>query len=121
MKLGRVPSTFNLTLAMVLGPTVALWNQLLIYAADTWVCGRGYQGSLNLIPAFGLVITLVLVAVAYRNLKAVGALDDDDHGGVDSRIRFMAYAGVAISIFSSLVIVAQWASILVYGACMRAT
>jgi len=121
MKLGRVPSTFNLTLAMVLGPTVALWNQLLIYAADTWVCGRGYQGSLNLIPALGLVITLVLVAVAYRNLKAVGALDDDDHGGVDSRIRFMAYAGVAISIFSSLVIVAQWASILVYGACMRAT
>lgn len=124
MKLGRVPSTFNLTVSMVLGPVIALWNQLLIYAANMWACGRGYQGSLNLIPALGLVITLATAVVAYRNLKAVGAAGaagDDEHGGANARLLFMARAGVAISIFSSLVIIAQWASIWVYGACMRAS
>lgn len=115
-----MPSTFNLTLSMVLGPLIALWNQALIYAGNMWTCGHGYEGSLNLVPALGLIVTLVMAVVAYRNLRAVGALEDDEHGGVDARLRFMAYAGVAISAFSSLVVIAQWVAIWVFSACMRA-
>jgi hypothetical protein len=39
---------------------------------------------------------------------------------VTERVRFIALVGVAVSIFSSVVIIAQWASIFTFDPCMRA-
>jgi hypothetical protein len=50
----------------------------------------------------------------------VGAGVEDEEATVATRSRFLALLGISISIFSSLVIIAQWAAVFVFDPCMRA-
>ncbi len=116
----RWPGLLSLSLGVLLGPVIALTNQELIYAADTWTCGHGYRGTMHLIPLLCLAITIGAAITAYRDWRASGGGVEEEDATVDARTRFLAIMGIGISIFSSLVIIAQWAAIIVFNPCMRA-
>jgi len=103
---------------MVGSPTVALINQQVIYAANMWACGHGLHAVLHIIPAVCVLVTLALAADSFVIWRSEHRRSDP--GPVTERVRFIALVGVAVSIFSSVVIIAQWASIFTFDPCMRA-
>ena len=111
----------RLSLGVLLGPVVALNNQQLIYATNMWACGRGAPGAIHVVPALCMLVALGAAFTAYQDWKAVGAGVEDEHGGVvATRTRFLSLMGIAISVFSALVILAQWAAVFIFDPCMRA-
>lgn len=116
----RWPGLLSLSLGVLLGPVVALVNQSLIYAANMWVCGRNLRGALHIIPALGLVVVAGTAVGAFLNWNVLGQGVEDEREPVVARARFLALLGIAISIFSALVIVAQWLAIFVFQPCQRA-
>jgi hypothetical protein len=110
----------SISLGLVLGPTVALVNQQLIYSVNMWACGRGQHGVMHIIPALCLVVVAGAGIGAYLNWVAVGRGLEDEYDSVATRTRFAALLGMAISLFSAIVILAQWAAIFVFDPCMRA-
>ena len=115
----RWPGLLSLTLGVLLGPSVALANQELIYLADDWTCGRGMRGVVHLVPALCLVVVIATGMTAFRDWRAVGGGVNDDDATLESRTRFVALLGIASSVFSALVILAQWAAAFVFDRCMR--
>jgi hypothetical protein len=116
----RWPGLLSLTLGLLLGPVVALANQQLIYSVNMWACGHRMQPAMHVVPFLCLVLTIGAGLTAYRDWKAVGGGVEDEEATVNTRTRFLAILGMAISIFSSLVVIAQWSTIFIFGACMRA-
>lgn len=116
----RWPGLLSLSLGVVLGPVIALTNQELIYSANMWTCGHGYRAALHLIPLLCLIITVGTGVTAYRDWRATGGGVEEEEATVASRSRFLSIAGMGISVFSSLVVIAQWAAIAVFAPCMRA-
>ena len=102
------------------GPIVALANQVLIYGANMWACGHGIRSVMHIVPAVCLAVTLVAAMMSYRSWTGVGGGAEDEAATIATRTRFLAILGIAISVFSSLVILAQWTAILVFEPCMRA-
>ena len=116
----RWPGLMSLTLGLLLGPTVALANQQLTYTVNMWACGRGLQAVIHIVPALCLIVTLGAAFTAYRDWVAVERGVEDEAASVATRSRFVAIMGIIISLFSSAVILAQWAAIFVFDPCMRA-
>lgn len=116
----RWPGLLSLALGWTLGPVVALTNQQLTYQANMWACGRNQWASVHLVPLLCLIVTIGMGGVAYRDWKAVGGGVEDEAADASTRTRFLAIGGVMISIFSSLVIIAQWAAVFTFAPCMRA-
>ena len=114
------PGLLRLSLGLLLGPVVALVNQQLIYTVNMWACGYRAHATMHIVPALCLVVTIGAGVTAYRDWKAVGGGVEDEEGTVATRTRFISILGVVISVFSSLVIIAQWAAIFVFDPCMRA-
>ncbi|HEX3868723.1 MAG TPA: hypothetical protein VHV78_18305 [Gemmatimonadaceae bacterium] len=110
----------SLSLGVVVGPVIALVNQSTIYAAGTWACGHNARASLHVIPALCLIVAAGAAVGAFLNWRAVGRGVEDEHGGVETRTRFLAIVGLVVSVFSMLVIIAQWAAIFAFAACQRA-
>lgn len=104
---------------MLLGPVIALVNQQAIYAGDTWICGHGAGVALHIVPALSLVI---VVGAALRSLRdwRLSRQVAFESPAVATRTRFLSMLGVAISVFSSAVILAQWFAVGMFGPCMRA-
>lgn len=116
----RWPGLLSLSTALLLGPVVALVNQEAIYAADMWACGHAAHASLHVIPALCLIVACGAAVTSYRNWIAVGRGVEDEHGGVPTRTRFLAILGLSVSVFSALVIGAQWLGIFFFSSCGRA-
>jgi uncharacterized membrane protein len=116
----RWPGIMSLALGVLLAPTAALANQQLIYAADTYACGRNLRATLHVVPALALIVAIGACIAAYINWRAVGKGLEEEHGGIAARTRFLALLGIAVSAFSALVIAGQWLSIFMFSACARA-
>jgi len=118
--LTRPRTLVTLALGVLVGPVVALANQQVIYASDSWACGHNAHAVLHVIPVVTLAITIAAGLMSVAEWRAAGRGVEDERGGVDSRTRFLALMGIGISTISALVVVAQWASIFTFGSCMRA-
>jgi len=119
-RLTRWPGLLSLTLGIVVGPIAVLVNEELIYVTNMWACGTGKQLAMHVVPIICLLITLVAGVLAWRDWDRVGRGIEDEAATIDSRSRFLALGGMAISALSALLILAQWLAIFVFGACMRA-
>jgi len=119
-RFARWPGLLTLTLGVVVGPIAALANEELIYVANMWACGTGRHLAMHVVPLICLVVTLGAGFLAWSDWVRVGRGVEDEAATIDSRSRFLALAGMAISALSALVIVCQWLAIFVFGACMRA-
>jgi hypothetical protein len=116
----RLSGLVSLTLGVVLGPIVVLWNQAIIYSVDSWICRGDLRAILHVIPAVCFVIVAIAGLDAYRNWRAVGRGVDDEHEAVTSRVRFLAFVGMSICAISALLILAQWLALFVFRPCQRA-
>jgi hypothetical protein len=105
--------------AVVLTPVVALLNQQLIYMANMWTCGRNLQHAAHLIPALCLLVTVGASVYSYRRWRSVGGGAGDERAAEETRVRFLAMSSMALGVFSSMVIIAQWAAIFTFDPCMR--
>lgn len=119
-RLTRWPGLLSLTLGIVVGPIAVLVNEELIYVTNMWACGTGNQLAMHVVPIICLVVTLGAGFLAWRDWDRVGRGVEDEAATIDSRSRFLALGGMAISALSALLILAQWLAIFVFGACMRA-
>jgi len=119
-RLTRWPGLLSLTLGIVVGPITVLVNEELIYVTNMWACGTGNQLAMHVVPIVCLVVTLGAALLAWRDWDRVGRGVEDEAATIDSRSRFLALGGMAISALSALLILAQWLAIFVFGACMRA-
>jgi hypothetical protein len=84
-----------------------------------WACGVGKQPAMHLVPIVCLLVAIGAGLLARRDWLRLGRGVEDGAATVDSRARFLALGGMAISALSALVIAAQWLAIFVFGACMR--
>jgi hypothetical protein len=116
----RWPGLLSLSLGVLLGPVVALVTQGLIYSTNSWTCGRDIGATMHVIPALSVIVSVGAGVGAYLNWRAIGKGVEDEHGAVATRTRFLALMGIALSAFSTLVILAMWLSIFVFAPCMRA-
>ena len=119
-RLRRWPGLLSLTLGVVIGPIAVLVNEELIYVTNMWACGTGKQLAMHVVPIVCLAVTVGVGLLAWRDWDRVGRGVEDEAATVDSRSRFLAVGGMAISALSGLIILAQWLAIFVFGACMRA-
>jgi hypothetical protein len=109
----------SLTLGIVLGPIVALANQQATYAVDSWACGHDNRATLHIAPALCLIVVCAVGLSAYRNWRAVSLSREDEHSDVGARTRFLSMLGLALSVFSGFVVLAQWTAVLVFDPCVR--
>jgi hypothetical protein len=116
----RGPGLLSLTLGIVLGPIVALANQEAIYSVNMWACGHRVRGVMHLVPILGLIVVVATGIAANLNWRALGRGFEDELGSIETRSRFIALLGIAISAFCAIVIIAQWLAIFVFDPCMRA-
>ncbi len=116
----RWPGLLSLSLGITLGPVVALTHQQLVYAANMWACGRNVHAILHIIPVLCLIVVGGAAVSSHRNWVAVGRGVEDEDGGALTRTRFLALLGMSISVFSAIVILAQWLAIFVFAPCQRA-
>jgi hypothetical protein len=85
-----------------------------------WACGTGRQLAMHVVPIICLIVALGAGLLAWKDWVRVGGGTEDEAATVDSRSRFLALCGIAVSALSALIILAQWLAIFVFGACMRA-
>ena len=107
------------TVALLAGPVLALANQQWMYVVNMWACGHNAPAVMHIVPAICVCLTVAAGVVAYRSWVAVGKGTEDDQNTVDSNRRFLALMGIVIVIFSTMVILAQWASAIVFHPCAR--
>jgi hypothetical protein len=112
----RASSDLRLALGVVLGPIIALLNQQAIYTGATWACGHNARGTLHIIPGLCLIGVLLVAGDAY----GIWRDNRGKEGTWSSRTQFLSIVGVALSLFSAVVIAAQWMGIFTFDACMRA-
>jgi hypothetical protein len=116
----RWPGLLSLSLCIMLGPMTVLLSQQVTYAANMWACGHGARGTLHIIPVLALVVIVGALFGSYLNWRAVGKGVEVEHGAVATRTRFLAVVGMAISVLSAILVVAQWFAIFMFDPCMRA-
>jgi len=107
------------TTALLAGPVLALLNQGLMYAVNMWACGHNRPSVMHIVPFVCICLSSTAGIVAYRRWIGVGRGTDDEGNTVDATLRFIALMALAISVFSSMVILAQWASAVVFHPCAR--
>jgi hypothetical protein len=118
-RFGRWPGLLSLTLGLTLGPIAALANTEMIYLTNMWACGSGWPLAMHVVPLVCLAITVGAGLLARADWARVGRGTEDEAATIDSRSRFLALGGMAVSALSALVIIAQWLAIFVFGPCMR--
>lgn len=110
----------TLALGVLVGPVVALANQLAIYAADMYSsCGPQSGALLNLIPAASIVLVVAAAAGSFAEWRSVGRGREDERGGSETRTRFLALLGLAIGAISALIIIAEWSAVGTFAPCAR--
>jgi hypothetical protein len=107
--------------AGILAPPLAMLSQLQInYALVLWACGGpGREWVLHLVALLALAVTVLGGLLSWRNWRMTGAGFEDEGAGVIPRSRFMAVVGILLGVLLSLVVIAQWIPIFIYGPCQR--
>lgn len=112
------PGVVELWFGVLAGPLAALTQLEANYALVLWACGTGREWSLHLVSLLALLVTVAAGLIAFYNWRRVRA-NLEDGGGPVSRSRLMAGVGALISALISLVIIAQWLPVFIYGPCER--
>jgi hypothetical protein len=104
----------------VLAPPLTMLIQMQInYSLVLWACAAGRTWAIHLVFILALGITILSGLLSFRNWRLAGAQWEADGAGVLPRSRFMAVVGILISGLITLVLIAQWIPVFVYGPCQR--
>jgi hypothetical protein len=107
------------TVALLAGPVLALVNQELMYAVNMWACGHDVSWVMHIVPFICVCLTIAATILGFRRWGGVGRGIEDEANTVDGELRFLSLLTIATGIFSAMVILAQWASAVVFHPCAR--
>ena len=113
------PGVIGLWAGVLVGPSVVLVQLTVNYALVLWACGTGHTWVLHFVSLLALLLTAATGFVAAANWYLLAASAREDGGGTIPRSRFMAILGTLLSLLMSLVIIAMWVPVFLYGPCER--
>jgi hypothetical protein len=117
--LKRGPGVVQLWVGLLAGPLAALIQLEVNYALVPWVCNSKQTWTLHLVSLIALMVATAAGTLAFVNSLWLCVRFDDDGAGSIPRSRLMAAVGVLMSALTSLVIIAQWLPVFLYGPCQR--
>ena len=104
--------------ALVVGPTIALVTQSVMYSMVTPSCSAQTRLQLHLFAAVALAVVVVLAVLAFGESSLrrpePASMDSDAHHG---RHRFLANMATAVGALSALVILGMWFTTWVLTPC----
>ena len=106
--------------ALVLGPTIALGAQSVMYAMVTPSCSLQMRVNIHLAAAVALVVVVVLAVLAFGESslrRREPGTPDDDAARPPVPGRFFADVATAVAALAALVIVAMWFATWVLSPC----
>ena len=109
----------ELWMGVLLAPLATLSLLETNYALVPWACAAGREWPMHAVALFVLIFNLAGTALSYRNWKGLGSSWKDEGGAATDRSRFMAALGILIGLLMSLVVLALWIPVFVYGPCQR--
>jgi hypothetical protein len=101
------------------GAFVVLLNLEVSYAMVDWACLSGNEWSLHVVHFVSLALTVAAAWLGRVLWTRIGSDWPDPRPGAVSRSRFLAALGALGGLIFALVIVAQWAAVIVLGPCRR--
>ncbi|MDB5856976.1 MAG: hypothetical protein JWQ76_665 [Ramlibacter sp.] len=107
-------------LGLVLGPTIALAAQSVMYSMVTPACSAQTRLTLHLAAAVALLLVLVLAVFAFAESslrRREPASPDSDEARPPVPRRFLADVAAAVASLSALVILAMWFTLWVLSPC----
>jgi len=107
----------DLWLGLLLAPAAFLTNLEVAYAVVPHACSAGSRLLVHAVHAVCLLIAVAGVLIALKRWRLNGETWPGDAGGRVSRSRFMSGVGLLLSLFISLVILAQWIPSFVLNPC----
>jgi hypothetical protein len=99
------------------GPLIWLASLESTYALVPWACRTGHRAVLTLIVGAALAAALATAAVAWSGWRAVRTRTATESDPPMGRSVFMTVSGLALSLFSALVLVASAVPIFGLGPC----
>lgn len=107
-----------LLLGLLLGPVAALVGQGTLYAANAWACGWNAGPTLHIVSLLAFILVIGTGISAYNTWRGASATRAPDDA-ISARTRFVSLLGLGLSALSGMVVVAQWAAVVVFPACAR--
>lgn len=107
--------------ALVLGPTIALAVQSVMYSMVTPACSTQTRLQIHLAAAVGLAIVLVLAVAAFSESslhRGEPESPDNDQAQPPVPHRFFGDIATAVAGLAALVILAMWFTVGVLSPCM---
>lgn len=101
------------------GPLAWALSQQVAYLFVTLDCSYAKRLAVWPLMVGTIVLAAVGARVSWRNWQRVGQEEPDEGGGAIARSRFLAFVGLLLSIFSGLVILAEWLPVFFYRQCQR--
>ena len=99
------------------GPFIWLVSFEANFALVPWACIWQGKVALYLVSLVAFIASGAAALLAWREWNQLGKEVDSSGGDTISRARVMGFAGVALSSFSCILILAQFVPELVLGAC----
>ena len=102
--------------SVLLGPISALLGLELAYALTERACVTGDLTPLHISLLGCLTLSLLAATLGWREWRRWSAMPGTA-GGREARSRFLATLGLTQSVYSALIILAQWSAILFLHPC----
>jgi nitrate/nitrite transporter NarK len=115
----RWPGIFGLIYGAIGAPLAALYMQVSAYAGVQWSCGHRNPITVHVIPVIFLLLATIALWLSWRDWSAVGRLARAEGATVSERTRFIALAGLMLSAFGIVLILAMWLPMIVFNPCQR--
>ena len=110
---------FALWVGVLLGPFAFLLNLQISYMLVPWACSTGQLMWLHVASCGTLLLSLLSLFTAWRNLQKAGREQQSKGGNPTARGRFMAILGLLMGGLFSLIILAQWVADFIIDPCQQ--
>ncbi|MBV9611053.1 MAG: hypothetical protein JO091_01210 [Acidobacteriaceae bacterium] len=108
---------FALWIGILGGPAVWLISFEALFALNPWACTFQTKLYLYLVSLIAFALSFAAGLLAWREWTQLGREVDPKGGDTLARSRSMAFAGILLSFFSCLIILAQAIAEIILGAC----
>ena len=103
--------------AILLAPLLALASISAGYGLVSWACRLNHPMVLHASTAVFLVLTIITAIYGWSEWRRTGGGYGADRGDAGQRAGFLALIAMGSGLFFSLVIVAQWVTLLLVPVC----
>jgi nitrate/nitrite transporter NarK len=115
----RWPGILGLAYGFVGAPLAALYMQVIAYAGVQWACGHRNPITVHVVPVIFILLGIVAVWISWRDWAVVGRRIRAEGATISDRTRFLALAGLILSTYGVVLMLALWLPMIVFNPCQR--